>query len=86
MGGVVPTANQQERARSEMIISLNRMYRHMRLFQHNNTGEVLVLINQDIAGYLGPECVNDWFEVALSRLQDDYLTSIAIFQASALLD
>lgn len=78
MGGVVPTASQQDRARSEMTISLNRMHRHMRLFQHNNTGEVLVLVNQDIAGYLGPEFVNDWFEVSLSRLQDDYLRKLKV--------
>ena len=78
MGGVVPTANQQERAKSEAVISLYRMHRHMRLFQHNNTGEVLVLVNQDIAGYLGPEFVNDWFEVSLSRLQDDYLRKLKV--------
>ncbi len=79
MGGAASAVSAAEvKTRGDVIIQINKLHKFMRLFQHNNTGEVIVLINQDIAGYLGAGSVNDWFEVSLSKLQEDYFTKMKI--------
>jgi hypothetical protein len=82
MGSAASTISASEsKAHGDKIVPLNQFHKQMHLYQHNNTGEVLVLVDENIDDYLGKQCLNDWFAVKLSDRQEDYFSKLKVVVA-----
>mmetsp|Transcript_2549 Transcript_2549/g.3967 ORF Transcript_2549/g.3967 Transcript_2549/m.3967 type:complete len:912 (-) Transcript_2549:328-3063(-) len=63
---------------NELLLPLHNIHNHLRVFQHCVTGEVLVLIDQDVKGFLPDISLKDWYEVKLSKSQSIYFGNMKI--------
>lgn len=83
MGGapsVVSTESKEELSTDgKLMIPLSGLCKHLRLYQHITSGQVLILVDQDIHYMNGGVLVGDpleWYEVQLSSQQRPYFNSI----------
>lgn len=62
----------------QTIVRLNQAYQLLRVYQHESTGEVIVLINQDIVSVLGERDAHGWYLVKVSKEQEKYFKQVKI--------
>lgn len=62
----------------QTVVRLNQVYQLLRVYQHESTGEVIVLINQDVVSVLGERDARGWDLVKVSKEQDKYFKQVKI--------
>eukprot|EP01031_Cornospumella_fuschlensis_P040264 gene40264-49063_t len=76
MGGAASTSKDDNTGVE--VVNLFHAHKGMRLFQHKITGEIIVLFNDDMESYIGPQAKGLYDEATLSRQQGDYLKQLKV--------
>lgn len=65
--------------KKEILLPLENLSGHIRVYQHSMNGEVLVLVDQSINSFLDNDKeIAEWFEVVICAKQREYFNSIKI--------